>query len=278
MPWGRLLGAAVPPATLVACASLAGLEDPTPIADAGAPVDGAVVVDANPAPDADLVIDSGLDAGDDYCREPDLVARWRFEDGKGTAVTDCSIHFLDGLANGGAAWVAGKFGTALSFTGNSFVDFGNPAALRITGAITLAAWVNLHSASVTSASRVISKSGLSGARGWEINLETDGSIRFRVTSDGTTSFEASAPAFPLDTWKHVAGVYEPGVAVRIFVDGMQISAVTTGIPTMQFDAEHTVRIGERPGDNCCALNGTVDDVRVYKRALGATDIRALLTP
>src|SRR6266481_1658505 len=71
-----------------------------------------------------------------------LVAAYNFNEGSGPTVTDLSGHNLTGTIVG-ATWTnQGKYGNALSFNGtSSYVDLGNPAALQLTGSMTLEAWV-----------------------------------------------------------------------------------------------------------------------------------------
>jgi hypothetical protein len=72
-----------------------------------------------------------------------LVAAYSFNEGSGQTVADHSGNNLTGTIVG-ATWTGqGKFGNALSFDGtSSYVDLGNPAALQLTGSMTIEAWVN----------------------------------------------------------------------------------------------------------------------------------------
>src|ERR1700736_2651861 len=73
---------------------------------------------------------------------PGLVAAYSFDEGTGTVVSDLSGNNLAG-AIVGATWVTdARYGNALSFDGpSSYVDLGNPAALQLTGSMTVEAWV-----------------------------------------------------------------------------------------------------------------------------------------
>jgi hypothetical protein len=72
----------------------------------------------------------------------------------------------------GATWTtAGKYGNALTFNGAStYVDLGNPASLRLTGSITLSAWV-FETANVGDDAQIIAKSD--GASGWQLKSTPD---------------------------------------------------------------------------------------------------------
>lgn len=271
-------------ATLVfigACAALVGLDDPSPGASPGtdggsdvtsSPVDGTATTDATPSADA-----NGGDANDAAmapCDEPGLVGRWRFDEGAGVVAHDCTSGTHDGTITG-AQWATGKVGPgALSF-GDDSVDVGNAAAFQLTADMTLAAWVKEDVAS-TSAGRIISKSSQLD-RGWELNFEGATSIEFKVAT-GTTSYSQVATSFGNDgEWHHIAGVYSTAnTSMRIYVDGQEAIS-TTGAPTSQRDAPFPVLIGAMPGETCCRFSGSIDDVRVYSRALTAAEIKTIMS-
>ena len=71
-----------------------------------------------------------------------LVAAYSFNEGAGTTVADASGNGNTGTIVGATWTTAGKYGNALSFNGtSSYVNLGNPTSLRLTGSMTLSAWV-----------------------------------------------------------------------------------------------------------------------------------------
>ncbi|MBI4358299.1 MAG: LamG domain-containing protein, partial [Candidatus Omnitrophica bacterium] len=212
--------------------------------------------------------------------EPGLVGYWNFEGG---TATDQSGTGNDGtLMNGTAITTdhpAVNFTNtgSLSFDGmNDYVDMGNAPSLQLTGAMSVSVWVYVNSFGSGSAtnSRFVSKSGLSGQRGWELNLESaTGKVRFAVSPDGSTTTLVNAPS-PTVTgqWVHYVGTYEPGVALRIYVDGVLNNSNTVGIPSSQYNTANNVWMGGRTGCSNCYLNGLIDDVRLYNRALSQAEV------
>jgi hypothetical protein len=260
-----------------ACAAIAGLGDPTSVVDAS---DATTNEGDAPASDVTDRTDTGpaADAGDagydgNPCNDPDLLAYWKLDEGTGTTVADCSKYGHNGTIEGDPTWTAGRDGgVAVSFAFEDSVDFGNPATLQITGAMSVTAWINVRS--VTNAGRVITKSGGPGDRGWEMNFETDARLRFRVATGLDTQVEAAiVPFTPLNEWKHVAGTFEPGVAMRLYIDGLQVAVETTAIPLTHRDTPQSVRIGRR--FDCCSFDGLIDDVRLYKRPLTDAEVKAI---
>src|SRR5688500_14656832 len=138
---------------------------------------------------------------------PGLVGYWQFEEGTGTTTADSSGNGLTGTLVSGPTWVSSPLGSnALDFTtGPDGVDLGNPAALQITGALTLSAWI--YADSLADNGRFIAKGGGNGQRGWSLNLEGNNTWAFIVAANSTTTVAINPPNVITGQWVHVAGVY-----------------------------------------------------------------------
>ncbi|MGG1515612.1 LamG-like jellyroll fold domain-containing protein [Paenibacillus oryzisoli] len=205
---------------------------------------------------------------------PGLVGYWNFDETSGVAAADSTGNGLNGTLTGGPVWTAGHTNNALSFDGSDdYVDLGNPSKLRLTGAMSLSAWVYLDS--FTSAGRIISKQGPSGSRGWSLNLETDGKASFQIASSGTAlQIVNTATAIPANQWVHLVGVYEPGTALRIYVNGVLSNANTTSIAASQYNSNLNVNIGRRPSSELY-FEGKIDEVRLYNKSLTTPEVADL---
>jgi hypothetical protein len=205
---------------------------------------------------------------------------WKFDEGIGTTALDSSGNGITGTLVNGPVWSPGKSGSALMFNGvTNYVDLGNPAALQLTGAMTAAAWVNTRT--LARNGRIIAKSAGGGLLGWSLNVETYNVFEFSIARDVNTQVWVDGiGGVPLNTWVHVAGVYEPGVAMRIYINGTLSNSQTVGIPTSQFNAPVNVQIGslaDGVSGACsnCRFDGTIDDVRIYNRALTTAEVLQL---
>ena len=98
------------------------------------------------------------------------------------------------------------------------------------------------------------------------NTEPPYRISLSVQTDDRSWRSARTPTvLQPATWYHVAGVFDGEVGeTTIFVDGTQLSQ-TSGNPCRIGPGSNTICIGVR--DNGAYLNGALDDVRVYDRAL-----------
>jgi len=210
-----------------------------------------------------------------------VLAYYRFEEGTGTTTADASGNNLTGTLLNGPLWVAGKVGQyALDFDGsNDRVNVGNPTLLQLTGPMTLAAWARPDS--VSDSGRIITKGGASGSRGWSLNAESTGSWAFQVAVNSTTLTALEVSGVPLNTWTHVAGVYDPsaagGPSMKLYTNGLLAKTLTTGVPVAQYNSGVNVSIGAR-ADGTTRWNGRLDEVRVYARALSQAEIAALMDP
>ena len=203
-----------------------------------------------------------------------LVGHWMLNDGFGTTARDSAGNHPGTLGNG-PTWVPGKSGQAVSFDGvDDFIDLG---ILDISGsALTIAAWIKADSFATNDA-RILSKSMGSAEQDHYFMLstfESGGSkLRFRLKTGTTTStLVASSGVLATGQWIHVAAVYN-GSAMILYKDGVEVGRLAkTGV--VAINATTKVAIGRNP-QAYGAFDGAIDDVRVYQRALSASEVLVL---
>jgi hypothetical protein len=69
-------------------------------------------------------------------------------------------------------------------------------------------------------------------------------------------------------------VFNDNVKVETFVDGVSVASTQTFAGSLCTGSTANVNIGRR-ADNQSYFNGTIDDVRIYNRALSADEIKRL---
>jgi hypothetical protein len=203
-----------------------------------------------------------------------LVAAYSFNEGKGTSVSDSSGNNLTGTISGATWTTSGVYGGALSFNGsNSYVDLGNPAALRLTGSMTLEAWIKA-AANPSDDGQIVAKSN---GQGWQLKTSPDtGAETFGTevsSTSGTNTQRYSKTVRSLNTWYHIAGVYDAASkTLNTYVNGVLDSGTLNGtVPGSQLDSSANVNIGRRT--NGFYFNGIIDEVRIYNRALSQAEIQ-----
>jgi len=94
-----------------------------------------------------FIIVSLMFAGQSYAQidSKTVLGAWLLDEGTGDITADASGNGNDGTLMGPPNWVAGKFGSALEFTGSgTYVDCGNAEALNVN-VFSVSFWYNLPS-------------------------------------------------------------------------------------------------------------------------------------
>jgi hypothetical protein len=206
--------------------------------------------------------------------ETNLVGYWKFDEGTGTTVTDWSGNGNTGTLVSTTARTATIPSTvsfdnynALSLNGSSdYVTLGTTNLPNNNSAQTVSAWVKFASAAGNQ--NIVALSNNSNA-GVQVGL---GGGNVRVWKWGGTDLVASAAPSTTTVWHHIAWTFD-GTNNRLYVDGAQTNTSMVTIPT---NTVTTALIGTyntgTPGEY---FGGLVDDVRIYKVALTATQVAAL---
>ena len=111
--------------------------------------------------------------------------------------------------------------------------------------------------------------------GWFQLMNNGGSgrLEFRPTDDCGPTL-VSSRVLALNTWYHVAGVYNATArTLDIYVNGALNNGTLAGtVPASQFNPTVNVNLGRR-ADGFYFI-GTIDEIRVYNRALSQAEIQA----
>jgi len=193
------------------------------------------------------------------------VGHWTF-DGKylnTTTSTDTSGSGNNGTLSGGVGPIEGKLGQALSFDGvDDYISLGNNN-FQFNNDFTVSAWVNDRNTGVTGIQQIIGTSG----RRWGLGRDSAG-IYFAFY-DGTLrkiSYNATT-----NQWLHLVGVKSPSGS-EFFVDGVSVGTYSSTSSIVYFSGDTDIG-----GDPSLARywNGSIDDTRVYNRALSAGEVTQL---
>jgi hypothetical protein len=211
-----------------------------------------------------------------------LAAAYGFSEGKGATTADSSGNGNTGVINGATWTTQGESGTALAYNGaGAYVDIGNGSALRITGSMTISAWINSAAFPVDDAAIVSKRT--SANIGFQLDTTVDTGPRtvgFKLTSpSGAKMFRYGATVLRTNQWYYVTGVYDAAAqTVTVYVNGRLDNGVTMGpVVGSQQDSPLNVNIGRRAGNTGFNFGGVIDDVRIYNRALSQTEIQNDMT-
>lgn len=208
-----------------------------------------------------------------------LVGYWKMDETSwATNCSTASVVDSSGNNNPGrpcpnasaATLTIGKFGSAGSFDGtNDYVGIPANTAYNSTD-FSLSAWVYATSfPAYTTFRTVVSRdASVSG-----YYIQTNGDKPLFGFHNGTAYVEAeSTTSLPTSTWVHLAGSYNRATGkVQLYVNGkMEATVTNTTGPT--FGAEG-LAIGAHNSEEF--WTGSVDDVRVYNRALSDSEMALL---
>ena len=207
---------------------------------------------------------------------PGPIGSWSFGEGAGTTAADATGNGLAGTLMNGAAWVAGRIGTAVGLDGvDDYVEVPHVPALDAYP-LTVSAWVRTTTGGL---SGVVNKYLPSSLDGYQIFVN-GGSLcawYFRDASnyvwDGT-SCSLAVPGRADGQWHHVAFVVD-AAGGRLYVDGsLAATRAWTGTPGPA-STTASLSFGRYPGIATPYLPGAIDEVRLYARALSAAEVTAL---
>jgi len=210
-----------------------------------------------------------------------LISHWKFDEGSGAIAYD-SNGTNDGTIYG-AQWTDGVLESALSFDGvDDYVDLGNSSSLKPPLPVTLCTWINLSN--VGKLQRIVVLDEQLGfyygiwfyVRDYD-NLGIgygDGGpadMWHRRSKVGTTELSA-------DTWYHVAAVINGPTDINLYINGVDDGGIYSGSGGSLTYSTSNSYIGSHKLFNEEFFDGSIDDVRIYDRALSAVEIQQLYVP
>ena len=196
---------------------------------------------------------------------PGLVAGYTFDENAGISVADASGNGNTGVI-AGATWVAGKYGSALAFNGtNALVSVADSASLDVTSTFTIEAWVFPTASSGWRT--VVLKEAPSGLA-YSLYSHNNGNRPAGYVRIGSDVALNGSAALALNTWSHLAFTFD-GASMKLYINGVQrgTKAVSGAVPVT---AGQLTIGGNTPWGEYFA--GSIDEVRVYNRALTVAEI------
>ena len=199
------------------------------------------------------------------------------------SVTGNNAYFIGGATS--SAKVMGKLGQGLFLDGvNDYLftthNYGDATTLTT---LSLALWFKT---STPSGHKLIglesTQTGVASAEyDRDLYIGTDGKLYFRIY-DGASKYASSSGTYADGKWHHVvATVSGNNTTIKLYVDGILKDAASIGTIAPYASASYWrigayTLLGAMNGSDGYFL-GTLDDIRIYNRALSATEVRQLST-
>ncbi|MHC4228037.1 MAG: LamG-like jellyroll fold domain-containing protein, partial [Planctomycetota bacterium] len=200
--------------------------------------------------------------------DPDLICWWQLDEGQGTTVLDWSGHGHDGTFSGEPQWVDGYDGGALKFDGvDDYVIHQLPQAQNFDN-FTVALWARVDS---LGQAQYMSPFSSHTPNSSGIQIDVDGTYpgNYRTNPPGGTTAARFGPA--ILGWVHLALVGQ-GTTVQYYYNGTLSTTETFTTDNLLFN-EFIIGTSR---NNVNHLDGAVDDLRVYTRALTQEEIQLVM--
>lgn len=196
------------------------------------------------------------------CYEPPngLVSWWT-----GDNTTDDLQGLNHGFSINGVTYAPGKVGMAFSFDGQNYLKAPTTGLPTGKSDRTIEFWANVTAFGQVETFFVGYGKFLSSAQ------------TFHLGTTGRTLFFSQwgrailGPALQPGRWVHIAAA-NTGNQVTLYLDGKAVAADNMPLNT---PAETQLYLGMLPDDPGKQLNGLIDEVSVYNRALSAAEIKAI---
>jgi Concanavalin A-like lectin/glucanases superfamily len=214
-----------------------------------------------------------------------LVGYWKLDETSGTSANDSSGSGNTGTVtpNATGVWVAGKVNNGAKLNGTTqYVNVPDAASLRFSGSWSVSGWVKLSALSgASSVANIFAKqTSASGTVNYTLSVDNNGNcaadptfgVAFTNTS-GTVAAACYNVVVTTGTWYYVTGVWNSSAtALSLYVNGISVGSTTTAlVPDNR--SGYPLTIGDVFG--AYFLKGTLDDMRIYSRALSAADVLTL---
>ena len=207
-----------------------------------------------------------------------LVGYWTLDEGSGIVANDSSSSGNNGTISGSSSWSTGKIGnSAFSFNGTTnYIDAGSGSASLLNfgmGSYTVSSWINLSNSNAEKT--IIAKIEANESLGWSLRIQ--GSSANIWVRSGTTSYTSSNNAtIPLNTWSHIVAVVDRNQnRIFTYLNGTLIGSGVSISGFGSFDTGTDLFIGDERASAINRFSGSLDDIRIYSRALSASEITDL---
>ena len=220
--------------------------------------------------DASLVVNSSQNPGS---LSQGLVGWWTM-DGKNLInnVTDSSglgnNGYMQGFGATSSAIVAGKLGQGLKFDGvDDYVTRSSLSVISKNNSFSVSLWFKWSSKSLTDHPTILQNT-ISSSDLFTIQMTSTAALTMGVYN-GTAYSKVSTPFTDTKSWHHLVAVYD-GATITGYLDDVLMSGSvnpSTGVVTGSLNIGHA--------DSGRYFKGFLDDVRIYSRALSASEIKQL---
>ena len=201
--------------------------------------------------------------------EEDVVGYWHFDEGTASTTYDASGGGDNGTLMSSPTWQSEancKAGKCIAFDGVDYVSVSTIP--NVTSALTVEAWAKTSIVTDATYDTIVSKFSSGHYNGWFLRRNANTSVvYFTLYNNSVSTASITGPTIVADQWTHYAATFD-GTIARIYVNGVLSASdlsASIGSATTNFVISGNYGSTEN-------WNGSIDEVRLYSRALTATEI------
>ena len=212
-----------------------------------------------------------------------LIGYWKLDEGSGTLAADSTGTGNTGTLQNSPTWTtSGKINDALTFNGTNQYVTATDAPFQISGSWTVATWVNLASLpSSGNAATLLAKDSGGGCTNYSLAVDNGvfsaglgWAVYFNNGACGANIYAKFTTSISTATWYHVVAVFDSVAKTEtVYLNGFAVATNATGANVPTVGAGSPLYLASEGGN--LRLTGTLDDTRVYSRALSASDVLTL---
>jgi hypothetical protein len=203
-----------------------------------------------------------------------LLLHLPFDEGSGTTAIDMSGNGHDGVINGAAEWIDGKYGKALVFNGTDVfveVELTPDLTFNAGDSFTAAVWINTTDAP-NPQDGIFGDYRVSTTPFWGMILKTDGNVICYLRNGGSITITTTTPVND-GNWRHLAFIRDAeNKKARLYVDGALIGEADD--PTGDINSGQNIFLGEHLQRY---LMAALDDAMLFNRPLTEAEIQTIMT-
>jgi len=206
----------------------------------------------------------------DPLQEPTLIGWWKCDEGSDNTVGDCSPNKRDGTFVAGApAWTTGVSGSAVSLSGETLVEV--PAINLTLTEATMAGWLLPNGTQSDWAAIIMHRPLALG-----LCLLGSRQLAYSWNDDPASWGYRGTATYASDEWTHCAVTVEPTKAT-FYVNGAAICTNTLNHAPATWNSPLWFG-GDRTYTGARHMNGALDEIMFFSRALTAAEVKSLVPP
>lgn len=199
-----------------------------------------------------------------------LVGYWKMDEaswnGTSDEVTDSSGNNNHATSAYGANVTTGKYGNAGNFDGtDDQVDTTATNLFPYTNNFTISAWIK---PTTLAHARIAGHAGT--AKGFGLGIRSTGAIW--LVTQSVKDYVTTTTPITTNSWQLLTAVMDSNNDVSFYLNGTFIEKVTHASPAVA-NTDTVFRIGQ--WNSTYKFTGSIDEVRVYNRALSASEVSSL---